>query len=48
MLWTIFVVVLLLYLLGVLVFNASGWIDLLLVVAAVILAINLLTSRRGT
>jgi hypothetical protein len=46
MLWTIFVVVLLLYLIGILVFNTSGWIDLLLVVAGVILAFNILTSRR--
>jgi len=47
MLWTIFVVVLVLWLLGFTFHIAGGLIHLLLVVALVILVINLVTGRRG-
>jgi hypothetical protein len=46
MLWTIFVVVLVLWLLGFSFHIAGGLIHLLLVVALVILIINLLSGRR--
>jgi uncharacterized membrane protein YtjA (UPF0391 family) len=46
MLWTIFVVVLLLWLLGFSFHIAGGLIHLLLVVALVILVINLVSGRR--
>jgi hypothetical protein len=46
MLWTIFVVLLILWLLGFSLHVAGGLIHLLLVVALVILAINLLSGRR--
>lgn len=47
MLWTILVVLLILWLLGVVSgYTVSGFIHLLLVVALVILVINLLTGRR--
>ena len=47
MLWTIFVVVLVLWLLGFSFHIAGGLIHLLLVVALVILVINLVSGRRG-
>jgi Family of unknown function (DUF5670) len=47
MLWTIFVVILILWLLGFLGHFGGGLIHLLLVVAVVILIINLITGRRG-
>ena len=47
MLWTIFVIVLILWLLGFSVHIAGGLIHLLLVVALIILVINLITGRRG-
>jgi Family of unknown function (DUF5670) len=47
MLWTILVVLLILWLLGVVSsYTLGGFIHLLLVVALVILVINLLTGRR--
>ena len=47
MLWTILVVLLILWLLGIVSgYTVSGFIHLLLVVALVILVINLLTGRR--
>jgi hypothetical protein len=46
MLWTIFVVILILWLLGFSLHVAGGLIDLLLVVALVVLVINLVSGRR--
>ncbi len=46
MLWTIMVVLLILWLMGFSLHVAGGLIHLLLVVALVILVINLLTGRR--
>jgi hypothetical protein len=46
MLWTIFVVLLILWLLGFTFHIAGGLIHLLLVVAVVVLVINLLSGRR--
>jgi hypothetical protein len=46
MLWTIFVIVLVLWLLGFSLHIAGGLIHLLLVVALIILVINLVTGRR--
>lgn len=47
MLWTILVVLLILWLLGVVTsYTVGGFIHILLVVALVILVINLLTGRR--
>jgi hypothetical protein len=47
MLWTIFVVLLVLWLLGFLTHVAGGLIHILLVVAVVVLIINLLSGRRA-
>ncbi|MFZ0479159.1 MAG: lmo0937 family membrane protein [Terriglobales bacterium] len=47
MLWTIFVVLLILWLLGFSLHIAGGLIHLLLVVALVILVINLVSGRRA-
>ncbi len=47
MLWTIFVVLLILWLLGFSLHIAGGLIHLLLVVALVVLVINLVRGRRG-
>ncbi|MFZ0198048.1 MAG: lmo0937 family membrane protein [Candidatus Sulfotelmatobacter sp.] len=47
MLWTIFVVLLVLWLLGFSLHIAGGLIHLLLVVALVVLVINLFSGRRG-
>jgi hypothetical protein len=47
MLWTIFVVLLVLWLLGFSLHIAGGLIHLLLVVALVVLVINLLSGRRA-
>lgn len=48
MLWTIFVVLLVLWLLGfVSSYTMGGFIHLLLVIALVILVINLLSGRRA-
>jgi len=46
MLWTIFVVILILWLLGFSLHIAGGLIHLLLVVALVVLVINLMSGRR--
>jgi len=48
MLWTIFAILLILWLLGWGFHVAGGLIHLLLVVAVVILIINLVTGRRTT
>ena len=47
MLWTIFVIVLILWLLGLSFHIAGGLIHLLLVVAVIILVFNLLAGRRS-
>ena len=47
MLWTIFVVLVVLWLLGFSFHVAGGLIHLLLVVALVVLILNLLSGRRG-
>ncbi len=47
MLWTIFVVLLVLWLLGFSLHIAGGLIHLLLVVALVVLVINLFSGRRA-
>ena len=47
MLWTVFVVLLVLWLLGFSLHIAGGLIHLLLVVALVVLVINLLSGRRA-
>ena len=48
MLWTIFVMLLILWLLGLVSsYTLGGYIHLLLVVAVIILVVNLLTGRRG-
>jgi len=48
MLWTIFVMLLILWLLGLVSsYTLGGYIHLLLVVAVIVLVINLLTGRRG-
>ena len=46
MLWTIFVVLLILWLMGFSLHVAGGLIHLLLVVALVVLVINLVSGRR--
>lgn len=48
MLWTIIVVLLILWLLGFSLHIAGGLIHLLLVVALVMVVINLISGRRGT
>jgi hypothetical protein len=47
MLWTIFVIVLILWLLGFSFHIAGSMIHLLLVVALIILVFNLVSGRRG-
>ncbi len=47
MLWTIFVIILVLWLLGFTFHVAGGLIHLLLVIAVIILVFNLVTGRRG-
>jgi hypothetical protein len=47
MLWTIFVVILILWILGFTMTNLGGLVHLLLVVAVVILIINLISGRRS-
>ena len=47
MLWTIFVILLILWLLGFSFHIAGGLIHLLLVVAVIVLVINLVSGRRG-
>jgi hypothetical protein len=48
MLWTLMVVLLILWLLGFSLSIGGGLIHLLLVVALVVLVFNLVTGRRGT
>ncbi|MGD1022049.1 MAG: lmo0937 family membrane protein [Candidatus Sulfotelmatobacter sp.] len=48
MLWTIVVVLLILWLLGFSLHVAGGLIHLLLVVALIVIVINLVSGRRGT
>ena len=48
MLWTIFVILLVLWLLGLITgYTLSGFIHILLVIAVVILIINLVSGRRA-
>jgi hypothetical protein len=47
MLWTVFVILLILWLLGFSFHVAGGLIHLLLVIAVVVLVINLITGRRA-
>ena len=46
MLWTILVILLVLWLLGVLSHVGGGMIHLLLVIAAIVLVVNLVSGRR--
>ncbi|HXM11324.1 MAG TPA: lmo0937 family membrane protein [Terriglobales bacterium] len=49
MLWTIFIMLLILWFLGLIsAYTLGGYIHILLVVAIIILVVNLLTGRRGT
>ena len=48
MLWTIFVVLMILWLLGFTMHVGGGLIHLLLVVGLVVLIINLVSGRRGS
>ena len=48
MLWTVFVLLLILWLLGFSFHVAGGLIHLLLIVALVVLVVNLLTGRGAT
>ena len=47
MLWTIFLVLLVLWLLGFSLHIAGGLIHILLVIALIVLVFNLVTGRRG-
>jgi Family of unknown function (DUF5670) len=48
MLWTIFVILLILWLLGLVSsYTLGGYIHILLVVALIVLVFNLVTGRRG-
>jgi hypothetical protein len=47
MLWTIVVILLILWLLGFSLHIAGGLIHLLLVVALIVVVVNLITGRRG-
>ncbi len=47
MLWTIFVILLVLWLLGFSFHVAGGFIHLLLVIALIVLVINLVSGRRA-
>jgi hypothetical protein len=47
MLWTLFVILLILWLLGFLAFHIGPLIHLLLVIAVIVLIWNLVTGRRG-
>ena len=47
MLWTIFVVLLILWLLGFTIGHVGGLIHIVLVVALIVLVIQLVTGRRG-
>jgi hypothetical protein len=47
MLWTIFVILLILWLLGFTLHIGGGLIHILLVIAVIVLFYNLITGRRG-
>ncbi len=48
MLWTIFVILLVMWLLGMISsYTLGGYVHLLLIVALVVLVVNLLTGRRA-
>jgi hypothetical protein len=47
MLWTIFVILLILWLLGFTLHIGGGLIHILLVIAVIVLIYNLITGRRG-
>ena len=47
MLWTIIVILLILWLLGLFLKIAGGFVHLLLVLAVIVLVIQLITGRRG-
>jgi hypothetical protein len=47
MLWTIFVILLVLWLLGFTLHIGGGLIHILIVVAVIVLIINLISGRRG-
>lgn len=48
MLWTITIILVILWLLGLVSgYTLSGWIHLLLVLAVIVLIFNLLSGRRG-
>jgi hypothetical protein len=47
MLWTIFVILVVLWLLGFSLHIAGGLIHLLLVIALIVLVVNLVSGRRG-
>jgi len=47
MLWTIFVILVVLWLLGFSLHIGSGLIHILIVIAVVVLIFNLITGRRG-
>jgi hypothetical protein len=48
MLWTIFVILLILWFLGMVSsYTLAGYIHILLLIAVVVLVINLITGRRG-
>ena len=47
MLWTIFVIILILWLLGFTLHLGGGLIHILLVIAVIVLVYNLITGRRG-
>jgi hypothetical protein len=48
MLWTIFIMLLILWFLGLISsYTLGGYIHILLVVAIIVLVVNLLTGRRG-
>jgi hypothetical protein len=47
MLWTIFVILLILWLLGFTMHIGGGLIHILLVIAVIVLIYNLITGRRG-
>ena len=49
MLWTVFVILLIMWLLGFFAFHVGGGlIHLVLLIAAIVLVVNLLTGRRAT
>jgi len=49
MLWTVFVILLIMWLLGFLAFHVGGGlIHLILLIAVIVLVVNLLTGRRAT